>query len=144
MALDTLLVRRIRSEHLPSVTFSQFTLGLLILPYLFSGELWPNRIRSFGSAFSQMFHWLFFYGVNAGWPSLLSSTDHWGAFIMFAAFNCLALAYVFFMVPEMAGLAVEELDELFQGPWFNAYKRVRKQSVLSGIETPDRTESVKP
>lgn len=91
-----------------------------------------------------MFHWLFFYGVNAGWPSLLSSTDHWGAFIMFAAFNCLALAYVFFMVPEMAGLAVEELDELFQGPWFNAYKRVRKQSVLSGIETPDRTESVKP
>ncbi|KAJ5369452.1 hypothetical protein N7509_014064 [Penicillium cosmopolitanum] len=121
-----------------------YAVGLLILPYLFSGELWPNRIRSFGSAFSQMFHWLFFYGVNAGLPSLLSSTDQWGAFLLFASFNCLALAYVFFMVPEMAGLAVEEMDELFRGPWFNAYKRARKDSVLNGIETTDKAESVQP
>lgn len=91
-----------------------------------------------------MFHWLFFYGVNAGLPSLLSSTDQWGAFLLFASFNCLALAYVFFMVPEMAGLAVEEMDELFRGPWFNAYKRARKDSVLNGIETTDKAESVQP
>ncbi|CAG8907085.1 unnamed protein product [Penicillium egyptiacum] len=116
--------------------------GLLILPYIFSGELWPNRIRSFGSAFSQMFHWLFFYGVNAGMPSLLGSTDHWGAFILFASFNCLALAYVFFMVPEMAGLGMEEMDDLFRGPWFKAYKRPRKGNVLTGEEAGDKVELV--
>jgi hypothetical protein len=114
--------------------------GLLILPYIFGGELWPNRIRSFGSAFCQMFHWLFFYGINAGIPSLLAETDKWGAFIFFAAFNCLALAYVFFMVPEIAGLGVEEMDNLFRGPWFNAYKRPRELSLLTGVDTEDKME----
>lgn len=48
------------------------------------------------------------------------------------------------MVPEMAGLAVEEVDGLFRGPWFNAYKRIRKESVLNGIETTDKARSVEP
>jgi len=87
-----------------------------------------------------MFHWLFFYGMNAAIPSLLAETDQWGAFIFFAAFNCLALAYVFFMVPEIAGLGVEEMDSLFRGPWFNAYKRSRKLSLLTGVDTGDKME----
>ncbi|KAJ5273487.1 hypothetical protein N7478_008612 [Penicillium angulare] len=113
-----------------------YAIGLLILPYIFGGELWPNRIRSFGSAFCQMFHWLFFYGINAGTPSLLDDTNNWGAFIFFAAFNCIAIAYVFFMVPEIAGLGVEEMDSLFRGPWFKAYKRTRSPNLLVGVETP--------
>lgn len=31
--------------------------------------------------------------------------------------------YVYFMVPEIAGLSVEEIDHLFTGSWFNAHKR---------------------
>ncbi|KAJ5612567.1 hypothetical protein N7510_005761 [Penicillium lagena] len=117
-----------------------YAIGLLILPYIFGGELWPNQIRSFGSAFCQMFHWLFFYGVNSGTPSLLANTDNWGAFVFFAAFNCIALAYVFFMVPEIAGLGIEEIDSLFRGPWFNAYKRSQEPSLLTGIDTSDKAQ----
>lgn len=58
-------------------------------------------------------------------PSLLSSTDNWGAFIFFAAWCVLALVYVFFVVPEVAGLNVEEIEEVFKGNWFNAYKTVK-------------------
>lgn len=47
--------------------------------------------------------------------------------IVFFARACfLALIYVFFSVPEIAGLIVEEIDNLFRGPWFNAYKRSRR------------------
>jgi len=60
-----------------------YVAGLLILPYVFGGELWPNRIRSFGSALSQCFHWLFFYAMNVSLPSLLARTNNWGAFIFF-------------------------------------------------------------
>ncbi|KAG7141684.1 quinate permease like protein [Verticillium longisporum] len=33
-----------------------YAVGLFILPYVFGGELWPNRIRSFGRALGQTFH----------------------------------------------------------------------------------------
>ena len=69
--------------------------------------------------------------MKFGTPSLLKKTDNWGAFIFFAAWCFLAIVYVFFVVPEVAGLSVEEIEVLFQGPWFNAYKR-SKRSVLTG------------
>ncbi|KAI0484989.1 general substrate transporter [Xylariaceae sp. FL0804] len=112
-----------------------YAVGLLILPYVFGGELWPNRIRSFGSAMSQMFHWLFYYGVNAGMPSLLSQTNNWGAFIFFAAWCLIALTYVYVMVPEIAGLSVEELDAIFEGGWFNAFRSSQKPRVMVGVES---------
>lgn len=71
-------------------------------------------------------------------PSLLSQTDQWGAFIFFAAFNCISLAFVFFMVPEIAGLGVEEIDGLFRGPWFSAYKAFRSPGTINGLETGDK------
>lgn len=81
------------------------------MPYIFGAELWPNGIRSFGSALSQTFPWLFFFAILRATPSILSSMNNWGAFIFFAGW-CLiiALVYVFFSVPETAGLSVEQLD----------------------------------
>ncbi|KAH8649985.1 putative sugar transporter [Xylariales sp. PMI_506] len=115
-----------------------YAVGLLILPYVFGAELWPNRIRSFGSAMSQSFHWLFYYGVNAGTPSLLAQTNNWGAFIFFAMWCFIAFVYVYLMVPEIAGLSVEEIDFLFKGPWFNAYKRSKHpQGVIEGSSSGD-------
>ncbi|SCO76669.1 related to quinate transport protein [Fusarium oxysporum] len=111
-----------------------YAVGLFVLPYIFGGELWPNRLRSFGGAVSQTFHWLFIYAVKYSIPSLLKTTDNWGAFLFFAGWCFLALIYVFFMVPEISGLSVEEIDYLFKGSWFNAYKRARRHPVIDSVE----------
>jgi hypothetical protein len=108
-------------------------LGLYILPYVFGGELWPNRIRSFGSALSQCFHWLFIFAMAYGVPSLLEHTDNWGAFIFFGVSCFISLIYVYLMVPETSGLSVEEMDEIFKGSWFNA-RRAHKPTLLNGQE----------
>lgn len=55
-------------------------------------------------------------------PDILSKMDNWGAFIFFAGWCFIALLYVFFMVPEIAGLSMEEMDEIFKGSWFNAWR----------------------
>lgn len=47
------------------------------------------------------------------------------------------MIYVYLMVPELSGLSVEEIDHLFQGPWFNAYKRSKKARVITSEETDD-------
>ncbi|PLB52250.1 general substrate transporter [Aspergillus steynii IBT 23096] len=111
-----------------------YAVGLLILPYVFGAEVWPNQIRSFGASFSQLFHWLFYFGVNKGMPSLLTNTHNWGAFLFFAGWCFVALLYVFFIVPETAGLGLESLDAVFEQPLWKAYlstRRLQKPVVVS-------------
>ncbi|KAH6989673.1 general substrate transporter [Ilyonectria sp. MPI-CAGE-AT-0026] len=133
-------------EHAVSVASSQaaiaalfihafgYGVGLLILPYVFGGELWPNRIRSFGGAVGQTFHWLFIYAIKFSIPSLLAKTDNWGAFIFFAGWCFIALLYVYFVVPEVAGLSVEEIGAVLDGPWFKAYKHTKRRVTVEEIQ----------
>ncbi|CAH0034761.1 unnamed protein product, partial [Clonostachys rhizophaga] len=111
-----------------------YAVGLMILSYIFGSELWPNRIRSFGACLSQTFHWLLIYGVKFSIPSLLKATNSWGAFIFFAGWCALALGYVYVMVPETSNMSVEQINEVFEGPWFNAYKRAK---YITGKPSPD-------
>ncbi|KUL84540.1 hypothetical protein ZTR_08745 [Talaromyces verruculosus] len=117
-----------------------YAVGLLVLPYVFVSELWPNQIRSFGAALTQTFHWLFFFGVNKAVPSLLSNTHNWGAFLFFAGWCFLALIYAFLVVPETAGVDLEKLDALFEGPWWNQYKRP-KALVIESVETGQNSDN---
>lgn len=43
------------------------------------------------------------------------------------------------MVPEVAGLSVEEVDKIFEGPWFNAFRNRNRQETIHGIEDGDTT-----
>lgn len=119
----------------PLMNFKLFTMltsdskGLLLLSYVFGGELWPNRLRSLGSALSQTFHWIFIYAIKFSVPSILKSMDQWGAFIFFAGWCFLGLIYVFFVVPETSNMSTEEINAAFEGPLFTAYRRTRKSTL---------------
>lgn len=111
--------------------------GMLVLPYVFGSELWPNRIRSFGTALGSTFHWAFILAMKYSVPSILDSMNDWGAFIFFAAWCFMSWLYVFFMVPEVAGMSVEEINDLFRGPWFKAY-RTRPRHEAEDSDEDDR------
>ncbi|KAJ4193825.1 hypothetical protein NW759_016553 [Fusarium solani] len=105
-----------------------WTVGLYTLPYLFGAELWPNRIRSFGGALSQCFHWLFYFAITKATPSLLRSMDVWGAFMFFVGWCVIALVYTFFFVPETSGLSLDDMDIIFSRPIY----KMRHPFSLSG------------
>ncbi|KAF2724606.1 putative sugar transporter [Polychaeton citri CBS 116435] len=116
-----------------------YSVGLLVLPYVFGAEIWPNHIRSFGSALSQTWHWLFYFGVSRGMPSLLAHTHNWGAFIFFAAWCFVSLLYVFLVVPETAGQSLEAMNQLFEAPWYMAFRSSQKsQHRIQVIEGESR------
>ncbi|KAJ9657269.1 hypothetical protein H2198_004392 [Neophaeococcomyces mojaviensis] len=95
-----------------------WAIGLYTLPYLFGAELWPNRIRSFGGALSQGFHWLFYFAITKATPSILQSMNQWGAFLFFVAWCIVALLYTFFFVPETSGMSLEQMDLIFDQPFY--------------------------
>lgn len=137
MALDTLPVSTFHHNTGPLKVA-----GLYILPYIFGAELWPNRIRSFGAALSQSFHWLFIFAMAYGAPSLLSQTHNWGAFLFFAAWCLISAIYVYFVVPEIAGLSMEEIDHLFTGSWFTAYRRSETLAVRETNSDSDKSTDI--
>ncbi|KAI0420421.1 general substrate transporter [Xylaria grammica] len=95
-----------------------WAVGLYSLPYLFGAELWPNRLRSFGGALAQSFHWLFYFAITKATPSLLSSFNIWGAFVFFVAWCIIAFVFTFFCVPETSGLSLDEIDACFERPLY--------------------------
>ncbi|KAF4996488.1 hypothetical protein FDECE_12404 [Fusarium decemcellulare] len=95
-----------------------WAVGLYTLPYLFGAELWPNRIRSFGGALSQCFHWLFYFAITKATPSIISSMDVWGAFLFFVAWCIIAFVYTLFFVPETSNLSLDEMDAIFDRPMY--------------------------
>jgi sugar porter (SP) family MFS transporter len=103
-----------------------WAVGLYTLPYLFGAELWPNRIRSFGGALSQCFHWLFYFAITKATPSILSSMDIWGAFLFFVGWCIIALLYTLAFVPETSGISLDEMDALFQRPMYSMRKSLPK------------------
>ncbi|KAH7128928.1 general substrate transporter [Dactylonectria macrodidyma] len=111
-----------------------YAVGLLLLSYVFGGELWPNRLRSLGSAISQTFHWIFIYAIKFSVPSILKSMDQWGAFIFFAGWCFLRLLYVFFVVPETSNMSTEEINAVFEGPLFTAYRRTKNNTILTAYQ----------
>ncbi|KAF5012116.1 hypothetical protein FDECE_1833 [Fusarium decemcellulare] len=113
-----------------------YAVGLLLLSYVFGGELWPNRLRSIGSAVSQTFHWIFIYAIKFSVPSILKSMNEWGAFIFFAGWCFLGLLYVFFVVPETSHMSTEEISAVFEGPLFTAYRRT-KRHIIEATAVPD-------
>lgn len=115
-----------------------FCIGLFIMPYVFGSELWPNRIRSFGGAVTQFCHWLFIYAVKFAIPSIMDSMDDWGAFIFFAGWCAIALIYSYLLVPEIAGLSVEDIESIFTGPWYNAFRRGKHLPSVEGQEAQFR------
>ncbi|KAF9878050.1 MFS quinate transporter [Colletotrichum karsti] len=115
-----------------------WAVGLYTLPYLFGAELWPNRIRSFGGALSQGFHWIFYFAITKATPSILSSMDVWGAFLFFVGWCILAFMYTLFFIPETSGLSLDEMDAIFERPMH----QMRRAAVQKGDEEDIRTRRV--
>jgi sugar porter (SP) family MFS transporter len=114
-----------------------WAIGLYTLPYLFGAELWPNRIRSFGGALSQCFHWLFYFAITKATPSILSSMHVWGAFLFFLAWCLVAWLYTFFFVPETAGLSLEQMDRIFARPITQMRRAGRECRLAADLEHAD-------
>ncbi|OOO08332.1 General substrate transporter [Aspergillus oryzae] len=99
-----------------------WSIGWFSIPYLVGSEIFPIRIRSLNMSISMAFHWAFYFGCSRAMPSLLAATHKWGAFVFFSCICLISLVYVFYAMPDTTGRSLEELDSLFQRPWYTVYQ----------------------
>ena len=82
------------------------------LPWLYIGEIFPNRIREIGIATGAASQWLFNFVFSRVTPPMLANIG-WKTFLVFAIFNVFDSVYAFFLIKETQGKSLEEMEVVF-------------------------------
>ncbi|GAW16293.1 hypothetical protein ANO14919_057160 [Xylariales sp. No.14919] len=82
------------------------------VPWLFTSEIMPTRVRTLGVAFCICIQWLTQFVVVYSLPYMILGITY-GTFLFFTAFIVLAIIFAWLFVPETKGVALEDMDLLF-------------------------------
>jgi sugar porter (SP) family MFS transporter len=81
------------------------------VPWIYSSEIYPNRLREYCVAMCAASQWLWNFVVTQFSPFAMRSTP-WGTFILFAGFNFINMMFAAFL-PETTNVSLEEMDAVF-------------------------------
>ncbi|KAL6231003.1 hypothetical protein BDW75DRAFT_54958 [Aspergillus navahoensis] len=100
-----------------------WALGWNSMQYLLTAELFPLRIRALATSTAMTLHFANQYGNSRAVPNMLLPTsqggiDPKGTFWCFAAVTILGGLWVWLSIPETKGRSLENMDALFQLPWW--------------------------
>ncbi|CAE6475084.1 unnamed protein product [Rhizoctonia solani] len=86
------------------------------VPFTYSAEAFPLKVRDLGMSFATATCWFFNFVVAITFPALLDSFTPQGAFGWYAAWNVVGWCLILLFVPETKALSLEELDQVFSVP----------------------------
>ncbi|GAO47581.1 putative hexose carrier protein [Saitoella complicata NRRL Y-17804] len=89
-----------------------FTLGWQSTLWIYPSEILPLKLRLRGGAIAVVSQWLFTFVVVEITPPMITNITY-KSYIVFAAFNFLAIVVVYFTFPETANRPLEAVDLLF-------------------------------
>jgi MFS transporter, SP family, arabinose:H+ symporter len=78
--------------------------------WVFLSELFPNAVRAAGTSFGCLTHWVFAALVAQVFPYFAATVSGTYIFGFFAVMMVLQLLYVWKMMPETKGLALEDME----------------------------------
>jgi MFS family permease len=78
--------------------------------WVFLSELFPNAIRASGTSFGCLTHWFFAALVAQVFPFFAATVSGTAIFGFFASMMVLQLLYVWKMMPETKGIALENME----------------------------------
>ena len=99
-----------------------WSIGLCTVQYIYGTEIFPTRIRGICYAFNMALHWFFQFAVVRVVPIMMPALHVWGGFLFFAIVCAIGLVILFLMAPETNRVPMEEMDDLFAGPWYTGWK----------------------
>lgn len=100
-----------------------WALGWNSMQYLLTAELFPLRIRALATSWAMTLHFANQYGNTRAVPNMLLPVHQGGisakgTFWCFAAVTILGGLWVWLSVPETSGRSLENMDRLFDLPWY--------------------------
>jgi len=101
------------------------------LAWVVSAEVFPLDMRAKGMSISSAVNWLMNFTVALTTP-VMFKTIQWGTYLVFMGFCLIGLVYSLFILPELKGLSLEEVDAIFKDQ-SGAEDRARRERVAKQI-----------
>jgi MFS transporter, SP family, arabinose:H+ symporter len=112
----SLIARAFYVEQFDGMTFFVFAfiaahaIGQGAVIWVFISEIFPNEVRASGQAFGSLTHWVFAAIITNIFPYFSGKFGGTPIFIFFTVMMVCQLLYVWFMMPETKGVALEDMD----------------------------------
>lgn len=94
-------------------------------PFVVGSEVFDQNIRSFVQAINAAVSWVPIF-IMSRYTSKMIELMSYGIYFFFASLAVLSVPFVFFCIPETKGIALEDMDKLFdtKTPAWRAHKQV--------------------
>ncbi|KAI5478488.1 hypothetical protein MNV49_005016 [Pseudohyphozyma bogoriensis] len=105
------------------------------VPWVYCSEIFPMRIRHYGMSTASSTQWIFNFCISKITPTLVLNLPNGRLFFLFAGLN-IASSIFGFLLPETAGVSLEDMDILFGA----VKKEDREQHIAAEINNLKGTE----
>lgn len=92
-------------------------------PFVVGSEVFDQNIRSFVQAINAAVSWIPIF-IMSRYTSNMIEKMHYGIYFFFASLAVLSVPFVYFCIPETKGIALEDMDKLFDLPAWRAHDSV--------------------
>lgn len=89
------------------------TLGLMILPGVMLGELYPSRVRGLAGGLTFMIFNIAVFGTTKMFPLIRHGLDVHGIFWLFGGCSLIACVFLYLMLPETKGRTLGQIEDYF-------------------------------
>ncbi|EME42495.1 hypothetical protein DOTSEDRAFT_73361 [Dothistroma septosporum NZE10] len=96
------------------LALAAFPIGLFLIPFMYSSEIAPLRIRSKVTAMSGFSNWMFNFLVAEVTPVAFDSIS-WKYYLVYVCTNLLSVVTFYLFLPETKNRTLEDIDAFFVG-----------------------------
>ncbi|XP_019750332.1 proton myo-inositol cotransporter-like isoform X1 [Hippocampus comes] len=96
---------------------TSFAPGMGPMPWTINSEIYPLWARSTGNACSAGVNWIFNVVLSLTFLHIAELITYQGIFFVYMGFTVLGLLFAFGCLPETQGLQLEDIENLFTGPF---------------------------
>lgn len=108
-----------RSIWLPAllinIQFFTVAVGMLPLPNVIAGEVFPLEYKGIGGMFSMISNAGFLFTVLKTFPALTGAVGLEGTYVLYACLLTYNLLVILFMLPETYGKTLQQIEDEFRG-----------------------------
>lgn len=89
------------------------------MQYLSQTEMFDISVRALGVAVVSLVHFAMQYAATRSLNPMLRDWGNFGTFLFYAVVALAGCLFVFFFMPETAGMQLEDIHKLFEKPWYS-------------------------
>jgi MFS family permease len=93
---------------------ASFAIGVGGTGWILQGEVFPTAVRGQAASFAAMIDWLANFALIEVFPVTSNAISLGGTMVVFAGLCAMAIAFIFWFLPETKGLPVEEIVRVFE------------------------------